>query len=825
MSRVSNRDVLIREGNFTESQIASTEKELNALHSFRTYSYHHILIAANTTAAAQYAIDAKELSAWMHESTYEDKYKPKTPPGMPAGKDAYMILINGMTDSEFAIQAMEIETIIDPSARSSNPHASFVEGTLEIMEPKGMRFMNLLKHACDSLQSPPHGLTFILKTIFVGYTDGMNGEPKIQQLIDTKPIQFLMVDITGEFTSAGSTYQIQLVGNINGTPRLPIFSKLEQSNVTGGTVSSALGSLEKQLNESAVKAYETLSKQLDESNNANRKTDANPDQYLVHGRKVVYKIVVAPEFAELPLDNVHARNMGADGSAQLAAPRGIDIETAITDVLMSSTKISEIMNADITKGYKTIFKIDSSLVTTIEAAEITFAVKRCRVPVTIKDNRQNAGEVIPPDISNRYVIEFDYLFTGKNIEVLEYDMKMTMGIAFFQSFGSSSNIPGSFNGSSGDIVSLGSGSATAMNKDIPVMHKYAIIPNSGIIQDASSRNKQEPAKTADFRTFMARQAAFESINAKLRVAGIPWLLEAFNTTADEVSDLSASSLKEQIPLIKINVMMPARDVDFISGNKPFAETFWYEGFFQIISVKNIFKDGRFEQEFDLVSTLYEEIVTPQGSGGTSSKVVSSVGKVGDKSPTQATPSTKKQAPPANTAEQKAKQGITAKPLSSEEKLNCQNVRKQPITMESARRTYLSKTITLEQLIRRPVNIPYLDDRIMNNLCALAKNLEAIQEVLGHRITITSGFRCAAYNAGTKGSSKTSDHMQAVAADFICPAYGSPEKIFNALKNSGLDFRQVIWETSASASWVHVSFNIQSGMKPVAASHKFMHMRV
>lgn len=823
MSRISNKDILLKDGKFTAEQIAGVERELNVMHSFRTYAYHHILIAANTTSAAEFAINSNDIMSWMHES-YEDKYKAKTPNGMPPGKDAYMILINGLTDAEFAIQSLEIETIIDPSARSSNPHASFVEGSMEIMEPKGVRFMNLLKHTCDELQTDPNGLTFILKTIFVGYTDGTDGNPRIQQLIDTKPIQFLLMDLTGEFTAAGSTYQIQLVGNINGTPRLPIFSKLEQSNVTGGTVKDALSSLETQLNEAALKSYETLSKQLDESNNEKRKTDPNPERYSMLGRKIEYKILVAPEYADMPLDNVHLRNQSNEGTAQLASPRGIDIETAISDILMSSTKVSEIMNAEIEKGSKAIFKIESSLVTTIESAIVTFAVKHCRVPMAIKDNRENAGVMIAPDISTRYIIEFDYLFTGQNIEVLEYDMKMALGIAFFQSFGSSNNLPGEFNGGSGNIATLGSGSATVLNKDDTVMRKYSIVPSTGIIQDPTSRNKREPAKTADFRTLMARQAAFESINSKLRITGIPWLLEAFNNTAEDIANLGAASLKEEIPLIKVKVMMPSRDTEFIAGNNNYAEEFWYEGFFQIISMKSMFRDGKFEQELDLVSLLFEEMVTPTSSGGVASKVVSSIGKVGQKAIEAVTP-TKKQPPAATTAEQKAKQGITSAPLTSDEKLNCQSVRKQPITMESARRTYLSKTITLEQLIRRPVNIPHLDDRIMNNLCALAKNLEAVQQVLGHNIIITSGFRCAAYNAGTKGSSKTSDHMQGVAADFICPAFGSPEKIFNALKGSGLDFRQVIWETSASASWVHVSFNIQSGLKPIAAANKFMHMRV
>jgi zinc D-Ala-D-Ala carboxypeptidase len=832
MARIHNRDALINLGGKTVEDVDSVEQALNIMHSFRTYSYHHILVAANTTAAAEFAMKTKDINAWIRGSadSYESKFKPQKPPGVADGKDAYMVLINGLTDAEFVIQGLEIETIVDPNARTSNPHASYVEGSIEIMEPKGVRFMNLLKDACDKLNTDPNGLTFVLKTIFVGYTDGINGEAHIHQLLETKPFHFLMVDLTGEFTAAGSTYNIQFVGHINGTPRLPIFSKLEQSNVKGGTVREALAALEKKLNEAAEKSYTELVKQLDESNNTAAGLSAEARaKYSPAGRKIIYTIAVAEEFAALPLDNVHPRNTDAGGEALLATPQGIDIETAISDILLSSTKIADIMNKDIEKGFKSIFKIDSVLETTTEAAHVTFSVKSCKVPMTIKDNRGNAGKPINPDIISRYIIEFDYIFTGANIDVLEYDMKMALGIAFFQSFGSSSNLPGDFHGASGDITTVGSGSGTVLNTDHTVMRQYSIVPAAGTIADPTSRNKRESAKTADFRTLMARQSAFESINSKLRITGIPWLLGAFSPTAEEISNPEISAMKEQVPLIKVNVKMPARDNEFAAGSTNFSEEFWYTGYFQIMSIKSVFRDGKFDQELDLIAQLYEELVSPTGAGPAPAKRTDDVAPPQQQKPATASPGkANKPATPAPkvTAEQKAKTGVKSVALSPEELLNCQSVRKQPITMASARRTFLSKTITLDKLIRRDINIPHLTDRIMNNLCALAKQLEQVQTLLGHNITITSGFRCAAYNAGTRGSSKTSDHMQGVACDFICPAFGSPHKIYEALKGSGLDFRQVICETSASASWIHVSFNIDSSLKRIADSVKFIpNMRV
>lgn len=70
--------------------------------------------------------------------------------------------------------------------------------------------------------------------------------------------------------------------------------------------------------------------------------------------------------------------------------------------------------------------------------------------------------------------------------------------------------------------------------------------------------------------------------------------------------------------------------------------------------------------------------------------------------------------------------------------------------------------------------------------------------------ITSGYRCQELNELVKGS-KTSQHMQGEAFDFISPDYGDPKAIFEDLFKYrfilGID--QLILEPS----WVHVSFTL------------------
>ena len=90
---------------------------------------------------------------------------------------------------------------------------------------------------------------------------------------------------------------------------------------------------------------------------------------------------------------------------------------------------------------------------------------------------------------------------------------------------------------------------------------------------------------------------------------------------------------------------------------------------------------------------------------------------------------------------------------------------------------------------------------VRNLFKLADMLEQIRKLLGGKpILITSGYRGPELNAAI-GGSKTSDHMRGEAADFRCPAFGSPLQICKAIEKSGIKFGQMIWEFD---SWVHIS---------------------
>lgn len=93
--------------------------------------------------------------------------------------------------------------------------------------------------------------------------------------------------------------------------------------------------------------------------------------------------------------------------------------------------------------------------------------------------------------------------------------------------------------------------------------------------------------------------------------------------------------------------------------------------------------------------------------------------------------------------------------------------------------------------------------ILVNLINTAENMELVRNILnGNPINISSAYRSPAVNFAV-GGSKFSQHMDGKAVDFTCPKFGNPETIVRAIKNSVLDYDQLILEFN---SWVHISFS-------------------
>lgn len=104
------------------------------------------------------------------------------------------------------------------------------------------------------------------------------------------------------------------------------------------------------------------------------------------------------------------------------------------------------------------------------------------------------------------------------------------------------------------------------------------------------------------------------------------------------------------------------------------------------------------------------------------------------------------------------------------------------------------------------------DSVLKNLYRLASCLEVVRAILGGEpLHIDSGYRSHELNRAV-GGAKTSAHLDGIAADFTCPAFGTPAEIVKAIQGSDLGYDQMILE----GTWVHISFDPRMRMEILTA---------
>jgi hypothetical protein len=94
--------------------------------------------------------------------------------------------------------------------------------------------------------------------------------------------------------------------------------------------------------------------------------------------------------------------------------------------------------------------------------------------------------------------------------------------------------------------------------------------------------------------------------------------------------------------------------------------------------------------------------------------------------------------------------------------------------------------------RYNINNEPKDPIVLKNLKFLAERLEDVRSLLRHPIHINSAYRSLRVN-NLVGSKPTSAHTKGLAADIICPSFGSPRNVVYAIVGSNIQYDQVILE--------------------------------
>lgn len=130
---------------------------------------------------------------------------------------------------------------------------------------------------------------------------------------------------------------------------------------------------------------------------------------------------------------------------------------------------------------------------------------------------------------------------------------------------------------------------------------------------------------------------------------------------------------------------------------------------------------------------------------------------------------------------------------------------------------LSEHFTLEEFLASATAQTHGIDNtptpeIVEHLTTTAQGFEQVRALLGYPMHLNSGYRCPALNKLVKGV-WNSAHLSGYAGDFVCPDYGSPLQIVEAITKSSIKFDQCIQE----GTWVHLSFDPELRQQVFTAS--------
>lgn len=104
------------------------------------------------------------------------------------------------------------------------------------------------------------------------------------------------------------------------------------------------------------------------------------------------------------------------------------------------------------------------------------------------------------------------------------------------------------------------------------------------------------------------------------------------------------------------------------------------------------------------------------------------------------------------------------------------------------------------------NVP--TGQLLQNLTYTAQQMQKVRAILGNKpIQVNSAYRSDAVNRAVGGVT-TSAHSFGFAVDFVCPAFGTPYEVCEALIKGGMKFDQLIHE---KRRWVHIGFGLKSGI--------------
>lgn len=561
-----------------------------------------------------------------------------------------IIAQSGVTQ-DFGIDDLNIDSYPAPSRKNGTGVSTLISFTLT--EPLGASLFNVLYDYSVELGIPNYrNALYFIELSFKGYATEVNGggDADSGELSANKWIwPILITKVNTEVTGSGSTYQISAAvsgdkayDNVDGTTKRAV-------SVEASTVGEALDAIALQLTEKQKEAkdnhvgvpdewsfeYEGTIKDypiVPSSKNTSSSKMGTFSQESPKGKtRIQFAVGTAlTDIVESVVFNTEQFQKKAKSSGK-ADGKDKQKEKDKAKLPMLPRVYSEITLGKYDYARGTYSKRISYYLKEYETAELAQELQDIK-----KDSQSKLNKIVS---AGRIKKRYDYIFTGLNDQVL--DMDLDFNFAYFQ------NVPVNAKDSNPDAQSQ---NAATTKQDDSSKKDKADAENNGA-ETAESANKDGGSKTGqgsiaegtdnpnankqgvedkfgsgkNILTSLFNQAVGgDMITLDLDIKGDPYWLEpkpyikneGFVTNAtSETTNTTKFSLKAKIEaeknvandfsftkdgdlFILFNCGLPSYDQIDISG-KPINQYNALSGIYRVISVKNTFENGKFEQKLEL----------------------------------------------------------------------------------------------------------------------------------------------------------------------------------------------------------------------------------
>lgn len=433
----------------------------NPLDRFRSYAYHHILLVSNSTEAIRLLTDPTLTGDQEQQILSTIKLGERIPVNS-SETSGYFMICDTRKNSYFSINEVSYTSTVQ-SGNSKN--VSMIYGTINInmIDPSGTAFLNYIKWVTDDqLKISLHKAVFLLKTIFVGHTHEGTTETVYQNAIP-----MMLYDMTLNPSSRGSLifakFSPLTCGAVTYIEDYSRVFDISGINSKTSRLKDAIKDFENSLNSRSRAWYRDLQLTIVKGS---ENTDTSPAQG--YGKLLQYMITVPDDWDSFKVlgsyESASEARFNKDGTKQPIETQGVHIglqlnpKSTITEVLDLIMKQSDEVqklasNEARAAGNLKAYKILTGLTSDDDTVVVHYDIVNYVIPKIEENSAKETGKdsvdkTVPFQIGPNNQMIFDYIFTGRNTDILDFQMKINNVNLFLA-----------------DNIAIGDKAAVEVNKD------------------------------------------------------------------------------------------------------------------------------------------------------------------------------------------------------------------------------------------------------------------------------------------------------------------------------------------------------------------------